>query len=101
MIDKKSYSKEVEKYISNSIKNGLSKNEIFLQIKSKYPTYDEDSLAKKIASFITEDAKKRNAIHTYILAVFVIISLAFTFIRPSLYSSQAMQIYDKSDTRAS
>lgn len=93
MIDKTNPSKEVEKYISDSIKSGVSKNEIYSQVKSKYPTYDDDSIAKKIASYIKEDVKKRNVIHTYILAIFVIISLVFGFITPSFYSSQTMQIY--------
>ncbi|MEW6196758.1 MAG: hypothetical protein AB1521_16550 [Bacteroidota bacterium] len=94
MIDKTNPSKEVEKYISDSITSGVPKNEIYSQVKSKYPAYDDDSVAKKIASYIKEDVKKRNVIYTYILAIFVIISLVFSFITPSFYSSQAMQIYD-------
>lgn len=37
MFDKTNPSKEVIKFISKSIENSVSKDEIFAQVKSKYP----------------------------------------------------------------
>lgn len=93
MFDRTRIPKEVEIFISDSIKNGIPKNEIFSQIKSQHPNYFEDDIAKIIASFIDDDVKKKNVIHSYILTTLVIASLIFMFTNSATLAPQAMQIY--------
>jgi hypothetical protein len=94
MFDKTNSSKDVMKSISESINNSVPKIEIFQQMKSKYPQCDQDAIAKDIASFISEDVKRNNVIHSYILSFFVVISIIFVFITPSLYTLQVAKIFD-------
>lgn len=94
MIDKTRVPKIVEKFISDSINNGVPKSEIFFQVKSQHPQYSDDDIAKKIASFINEDVKKSNAIHTYILATLVIISIIFAFTNSYTSAHKELQIFD-------
>ena len=94
MFDKTNPTKEVLSYISDLINHSVPKMEIFQQMKSKYPQYDQDSIAKGIASFISEDVKRKNVIHSYFLALFVVISLFFVFITPSMFTLQIVKIID-------
>lgn len=93
MFDRTRIPKDVEKFISDSLINGIPKNEIFSQIKSQHPDYFEDDIAKKIASFIDDDVKKKNVIHSYILATLVIVNLIFMFTNSATLAPQAFQIY--------
>ncbi len=93
MFDRTRIPKEVEKFISDSIKNGIPKNEIFSQIKSQHPEYFEDDIAKKIAAFIDDDVKKRNVVHSYILTLLLIISFIFLIIKPITVAPLGLQIF--------
>jgi uncharacterized membrane protein len=94
MLDKTRIPKEIENFISDSIKNGVPKSEIFAQVKSKYPNYNEDSIAKKIAAYIEEDAKRGNVIHSYNLAALFFVSLITTFASSYTSLSSVLQIYN-------
>ncbi|MBS3946585.1 MAG: hypothetical protein KGZ42_13860 [Melioribacter sp.] len=93
MFDRTKISKEVEKFISDSINNGIPKSEIFSQVKSQHPEYVEEDIAKKISSFINEDVKKSNAIHSYILSALVIVSIFFAFTNSYTFAPQRLQIF--------
>lgn len=93
MFDRTRIPKDVEKFISDSLINGIPKNEIFSQIKSQHPDYFEDDIAKKIASFIDDDVKKKNVIHSYILAVLLVVSLIFLSIKPITVTLLGLQIF--------
>lgn len=93
MFDRTKISKEVEKFISDSINNGIPKSEIFSQVKSKHPEYLEEDIAKKIASFINEEVKKSNVIHSYILSALVLVSIIFAFTNSYTLAPKGLQIF--------
>ena len=77
------------KSIAEMIDKSIPKNEIYQHIITEYPNHDHDYIAKGIASFINDDIKSKNKIHSYILSIFVILSLNFSLI---LYPNYAPTI---------
>ena len=93
MFDKVNPSKEVMNSISELIYQSVPKSEIFSQVKSKYPNYDQGVIAKGIASFIGEDVKRKYKIHSYLLSVFVIISTLSWSISPLTLNNYSPVFY--------
>ena len=90
MFDRVNPSKEVIKSISELIDKSVPKSEIFHQVSSKFPQCDKGAIAKGIASFIGEDVKRKYKIHSYLLAIFVIVSilsLSISPLNPTNYSA--------------
>ena len=84
MFDKTNPTKAVIGDIADLTNRSIPKMEIFQQMKLKYPQYDQDSIAKGIASFIPENIKKKYRIHSYLLSLFVLIGIIFSLIIPYL-----------------
>lgn len=82
MFDSTSLNKDVMNTISDLIKSSLSKEEVFQETISKYPHYDQESIAKGITAFISSNVKEKYKIHAYILSLFLLVSLFFAFISP-------------------
>ncbi|MCX6168117.1 MAG: hypothetical protein NTX65_02170 [Ignavibacteriales bacterium] len=80
MFDSTFLDKKVMKSIAEMIDKSVPKNEIYQHIIKEYPNHDHDYIAKGIASFINDNIKSKNKIHSYILSIFVILSLNFCLI---------------------
>lgn len=80
MFDSTFLDKKVLKSISEMIDKSVPKNEIYQSIIKEYPHHDHDNVAKGIASFINDEIKSKNKIHSYILSVLIILTLNFSLI---------------------
>ena len=92
MFDSTFLDKKVMKSIAEMIDRSVPKNEIYQNIILEYPHHDHDYIAKGIASFISDDIKSKNRIHSYILSILVILSLNFSLIASPNHTFTKSQI---------
>ena len=75
MIDKVTISdKAILDSIPQLIQKTGSKTEVFNQLKESLPSYQLSSLARRVAAFTTDDAKKQNRFPVYLLILLTLIN---------------------------